>query len=155
MTGHITIAPVPESRRAVLDAMAQTYFREILPDGPRYYPAALDRYWVEQGRHPYLIESDAVPIGFALVWNHRDGSHELAEFTIQPAFRHKGVGTQAAGLIFTALGGDWVLGVAEHSPGGMAFWRQCLEGIEGVCEIIEGPPRTKHQVGSFSFRVGR
>ena len=150
MTGRITIAPVPESRRTVLDAMAQTYFREILPEGPPYFPAALDRYWIERGRHPYLIEQDGTPIGFALVWNHADGTHELTEFTIQPAFR-----TVAAGLIFDALGGDWVLGVAAQSPGGMAFWRQCLAEIESVCEISERAPRTAHQVGSFAFRIAR
>ena len=155
MTGRISISPVPESRRAIIDAMAAAYFDELLPEGPRFYPAAIDRYWIERGRHPYLIEQNGAAIGFALVWNHPDGTHELTEFTIQPAFRHQGIGTQAAGLIFAALGGDWVLGVAENSPGGMEFWRQCLDGIDGVCDVAEAPPRTRHQSGSFSFRVER
>ncbi len=155
MTARISIAPVPESRRAVLDGMARSYFREVLPNGPAFFPNALDRYWIEPGRHPYLIEQDGVPIGFALVWNHPDGTHELTEFTILPAHRHQGIGTQAAEMIFLALGGDWVLGVARNPAGAMVFWQQCLEACEGVCEITRRPPRTANQAGSFSFRVER
>lgn len=155
MTGKITIKPVAEANRGVLDTMARTYFREVLPNGPTYFPNALDRYWIEPGRHPYLIEQDGDPIGFALVWNHPDGTHELTEFTIQPTHRHQGIGTQAAEMIFQALGGDWVLGVAQHPQGAMEFWQRCLENSEGVCEITALPPRTANQIGSFSFRIGR
>ncbi len=151
----ITISPVPESGRAPLDAMTKVYFAELLPDGPVYYPSALDRYWIEKGRHPYLINGNGAPIGFALVWNHADGTHELTEFTIQPAYRHQGIGTQAAHLIFNALGGDWTLGVATNSPGGMAFWQQCLTECENACDITPGPPKTAHQCGSFTFRIER
>jgi len=155
VTKRITIHTVPETRRTELDTMALAYYREILPQGPPFFPAALDRYWIEAGRHPYLIAQDGVSIGFALVWNHRDGTHELTEFTVQPAFRHLGIGTVAALLVFESLGGDWVLGVAKQSPGGMAFWQQALETGENVTEITQGPPRTVHQVGSFSFRIER
>ena len=151
----LSIEPVPEHNRSVLDKMAKTYFAELLPEGPIYDPSALDRYWIEKGRHPYLINLDGAPIGFALVWNHADGTHELAEFTIRPEHRHQGIGTQAAHLIFNALGGDWTLGVAILSPGGMTFWQQCLTDCENACEIAAGPPKTPHQVGSFAFRIER
>jgi len=71
----LSIAPVPEQDRAVLDDLAKAYFAEIFPDGPNYYPSALNHYWVEKGRHPYVINLDGMPIGFALVWNHPDGTH--------------------------------------------------------------------------------
>ena len=155
MSAKISIKPVSEARRSILDAMAKSYFREVLPHGPAYFPNALDRYWIEPGRHPYLIVQDDKPIGFALVWNHPDGTHELTEFTIQTTFRHQGIGTQAAEMIFQALGGDWVLGVAQHPPGAMAFWQKCLENCEGACEITPQAPRTPNQAGSFSFRIER
>ena len=155
MSGTLTIAPVAERDRTLIDAMAQNHFRELLPNGPPYVPQTLDRYWQEGGRHPYLIALDGMPIGFALVWNHAAGMHELVEFTIQPAFRQRGLGTEAAIMIFEALGGDWVLGVAQHSPGGMGFWRGCLEACPAIEEVIEGPPRTANQQGSFAFRVHR
>lgn len=151
----VSINPVPEASRDVIDQMAKAYFTEVLPDGPCYYPAALDRYWSEKGRHPYVIKADDTPIGFALVWNHGDGTHELAEFTIKPAFRHKGIGTQAAHLVFNALGGDWTLGVATQSPGGMAFWQGCLADCENICEIQTGAPKTVHQCGRYTFRIQR
>jgi hypothetical protein len=40
----LSIAPVPEQDRAVLDGLAKAYFAEIFPDGPNYYPSALNRY---------------------------------------------------------------------------------------------------------------
>jgi len=46
----LSIAPVSEQDRAVLDDLAKAYFAEIFPDGPNYYPSALNRYWVEKGR---------------------------------------------------------------------------------------------------------
>ncbi|MFT6676832.1 MAG: putative acetyltransferase [Sulfitobacter sp.] len=155
MSGKITLSRVAEPDRAVLENMAKRHFSEIFPDGPLFYSAALDRYWIETGRHPYLIQLDGRPIGFALVWNHADGCHELAEFTIEPAFRKQGIGTEAATMIFGALGGDWVLGVAKHAPDGMAFWQKCLEGCDDIHEITLGPPRAAQQCGSYSFRVGR
>ena len=151
----VGIVPVAEAKRTELDGMAKTYFAEILPEGPPYYPAALDRYWAEPGRHPYLIHGDNRAIGFALVWNHADGTHELTEFTIKPQYRHQGLGTQAAHLIFNALGGDWTLGVATNSPGGMAFWQQCLIDCENTCEVIPGAAKTARQCGSFTFRIER
>tara|TARA_R110002094_G_scaffold206484_2_gene177078 strand:- start:238 stop:705 length:468 start_codon:yes stop_codon:yes gene_type:complete len=155
MTPKLTITPVREAHRDQLDRMAKGYFRELMPDGPPYVPQTLDRYWTDPGRHPYLIELDGAPIGFALVWNHPDGVHEMVEFTILPDHRQQGIGTQAAVLLFEALGGDWTLGVATHSPGGMAFWTRCLTASETICGIAQGPPRTAHQQGSLSFRVLR
>lgn len=151
----ITLTPVLETDRARLDAMAKSYFADLLPNGPLYFPASLDRYWSEKGRHPYLIQGNGSPIGFALVWNHACGTHELAEFTIRPEHRHKGLGTQAAHLVFNALGGDWTLGVATNSPGGMAFWQHCLAECENACDIKPGPPKTVNQCGSFTFRIKR
>ena len=155
MSPRLTITPVSEAQRDKLDTLARSYFREILPNGPAYFPNALDRYWIEPGRHPYLIALDGTPIGFALVWNHKGGVHELVEFTIVPDYRKAGLGTDAASMIFQALGGDWVLGVGRHAADAMAFWQQCLEACEGVFDIQTGPPRTANQIGSYTFRVAR
>lgn len=139
----------------MLEAMAAAYFAEVLPQGPPFVPGTLDSYWNTRGRHPYLIWLGETPIGFALVWTHPDGTHELAEFTIGRQWRHKGYGTNAAHLVFNALGGDWALGVAKASPGGIPFWAQCIAACEGACEIVQGPPKTKTQSGSFTFRIAR
>ena len=155
MTLRVSIARVQEKNRQTLDSIAAAYFAETLPDGPLYFPAALDRYWVEEGRHPYLIYLGDQPIGFALIWNHHDGTHELAEFTIQQEYRHKGIGTEAAQLIFNTLGGDWTLGVTAGAPGGMTFWEKCLAACDDACEIVVGPPKTAQQVGRYSFRIQR
>jgi predicted acetyltransferase len=155
MIPRLTISPVREAHRGQLDQMAKGYFRELMPDGPPYVPQTLDRYWSEPGRHPYLIELDEKPIGFALVWNHPDGVHEMVEFTILAAHRHKGIGTQAAILLFEALGGDWTLGVATHSPGGLDFWRTCLNACDSITDITLGPPKTSCQQASLTFRVLR
>ena len=152
---RLSITQIPEARRAELDAMARSYYAEVLPDGPPFVPVTIDAYWRDRGRHPYLITIGDDPIGFALVWTHADGTHELAEFTIRPPWRNKGHGTDAATLIFEALGGDWTLGVAAQPPGAMNFWRQCLDSIETAHDITQGPPRTPSQSGSFTFRIAR
>ena len=155
MNDLLHILPIQRSDRPMLEAMATSYFAEVLPGGPPFVSGTLDSYWTARGRHPYLISLGDTPIGFGLVWTHPDGQHELAEFTIRRPWRHKGLGTQAAHLIFAALGGDWTLGVATASPGGIPFWRQCLQACEGACEITHGPPKTKTQCGSFTFRIER
>lgn len=155
MTEHLRISQVPLEDRPILEAMAASYFAEILPNGPPFVPGTLDSYWTAKGRHPYIISLGQTPIGFALVWTHADGTHELAEFTIGKPWRHKGYGTEAAHMVFGALGGDWTLGVAAASPGGLPFWAHCIAACDGACEIVQGPPKTKHQNGSFSFRIAR
>ena len=155
MTDRLTIAPVPQADQPLLETMAASYFAEILPSGPPFVPGTIDSYWTTRGRHPYLVMLGRTPIGFALVWTHPDGTHELAEFTIGKPWRHNGYGTDAAHLVFGALGGDWTLGVATASPGGIPFWSQCIAACDGVCEIVQGPPKTNSQNGSFSFRIAR
>lgn len=152
---RLTITQIPETRRAELDAIARSYFAEVLPDGPPYVPVTLDSYWRERGRHPYLIEFGTEPIGFALVWTHADGTHELAEFTIRPEWRHRGFGTDAAEMIFLALGGDWMLGVSSEPPGALTFWQHCLDTIEAAHEVNEGPPKHAAQSGCLTFRIAR
>lgn len=155
MSPRVGVRPVAVAERGVIDDMARRYYAEVLPNGPLYHPRMLDRYWSEAGRHPYLVEVDGAPAGFALVWNHDDGTHELAEFTVRPEFRHQGIGTQAALLVFESLGGAWTVGVSRHVPQAMAFWDSCLHGAQELFDIEEGPPRTGNQSGSFTFRVAR
>lgn len=155
MPDQLHIVPVPASRRTELLALARAYYAEVFPHGPPFVDGALDPYWTTRGRHPYLIERGTDVIGFALVWTHPDGLHELAEFTILPEWRHKGLGTEAAHRIFSALAGDWVLGVAAQSPGGMDFWQQCLTSFEDAHDITSEPRRTPSQIGSFRFRIAR
>jgi len=152
---RLSITQVCESRRTEIEAMAHAYYAEVLPEGPPFVPTTLDRYWRERGRHPYLIDLDGVRIGFALVWTHADGTHELAEFTIRPDWRHKGLGTDAAEMIFEALGGDWTLGVSREPPGALAFWQQCLDHIDAAHDVTSGPPKYRTQSGSFTFRIAR
>ena len=148
---RVSITLVPEYDRAVLDDMAQTYFAELLPDGPEIYPSVLDQYWAEEGGFAYLIDWAGVPIGFALVRVKPDASHELTEFTILQNMRQKGLGAEAAQKIFRKHPGLWTLGVASKSPGARKFWQHCLNQPCWIADVTEGPPGSAHQICSFSF----
>jgi predicted acetyltransferase len=78
-------------------------------------------------------------------------THELAEFTIHPDHRRQGIGTQAAYLVFNALGGEWTLGVVENSPGSMAFWEQCLAECEKRLRDYDRPAQNAASMWQLQF----
>jgi predicted acetyltransferase len=83
-----------------------------------------DAYWVEPGRHPFLIRVDGRIAGFALV---RAGSpHDMAEFFVMRKYRRGGVGVIAARAVFAKFAGEWQVRELAANVAAIAFWRRAI-----------------------------
>lgn len=93
----------------------------------------LSRDWlVNPHVEPYLIHSDGMPAGFAIVGRHpfqymsQDRDFKLCEFFILASHRRRGVGQAAAGQVFDRHRGRWELTILPDNQRAQIFWRSVL-----------------------------
>ena len=96
-------------------------------------PEWLLRWFRDERTHPLLILATGQPAGFALVARPLTPSapgqapvHEMAEFYIRSVHRRRGIGAEAAALIFRRFGGDWRVSEARRNTPAVAFWRRVI-----------------------------
>jgi predicted acetyltransferase len=168
---NVTVEPAPPAERATIANLLELYLdefsavdgRQIGPDG-RYGYAALDLYWHEAGRYPFIIRADGKLAGFALVMERRllDGAssgHLVAEFFVLRGCRRRGVGTAAATQLFDRFPGPWWVGEHAENRAAQAFWRAVIgryasgayreetwcepDGERGVAQVFRSLPDPK------------
>ncbi len=110
-------------------------FSEFLPlqrgtDGRYGYPD-LPLYWTDPSRHPFLIQVDSQPGGFALVkrGSERSGNDhawDMVEFFVLQSQRHRGVGLAAAQQLFTLFPGPWEVRVLPANRAAIRFWDRVI-----------------------------
>jgi predicted acetyltransferase len=94
----------------------------------------LDHYWVEEGRHPFIIHVDGKLAGFALINRHTllPGSQwSVAEFFVLRKYRRQGVGKQAAFRVFDQFRGAWEVAQIQDNIPAQKFWRKIIDEYTG------------------------
>jgi predicted acetyltransferase len=89
----------------------------------------LDHYWVEKGRHPFIVCVDGKLAGFVLVNQHTHipgNEHSIAEFLILRKYRRRGIGKRVAFHIFDLFPGNWEVGQTESNTVAQQFWRSVV-----------------------------
>jgi predicted acetyltransferase len=89
----------------------------------------LDHYWVEEGRHSFIVCVDGKLAGFVLVnqYTHIPGNeHSVAEFFILRKYRQRGIGKGVAFHIFDLFSGKWEVGQTESNTVAQQFWRNVV-----------------------------
>ncbi len=115
-------------------------------EGAFGYPY-LDRYWVEEGRYPFLLRVAGKWAGFVLVRDtlapggeaspQGEASpcgemvHTIAEFFVMRKYRRMGLGRQAARAIFDRFAGRWQVSELTENLGAQAFWRKVIGEYTG------------------------
>jgi predicted acetyltransferase len=166
MSVHITLAA--ESEKSVLRNLLQLYlydFSEFTGEDPGplglYEYQYLDLYWIESGRHPFLIYKDGKLAGFVLVhrYNYLTGEPNcwvIAEFFVLRKYRGKRVGEAAALLIFERFPGDWQVAQISTNASATTFWRKMIQRFtQGNYQEVmleserwHGPVQMFHSSGS-------
>jgi predicted acetyltransferase len=138
----IDLIAVPEADKAALWRMLQRYLAELSafdrsqPADSAFPYHHFNKYWQEAGRWPFWIISEGKIAGFALVRRTEDGTTEMAEFCIEPAFRHTAIGTAAARALFAHFPGRWQLSELKRNLPAIAFWRHVLRDYADFEERI-------------------
>ncbi len=118
----VTLAPAPATAQRLISRMVADYLDELGLEAP-IARSSVPLYWVEPGRTPFLIHENSALVGFSLVRHLAPGSFELAEFSILPGMRNRGLGQQAAALTFARFPGAWRL---KAVPTARRFWPRTI-----------------------------
>ena len=135
---QVEVLPAAAAQTSILANLLQLYahdFSEFLDveigeDGKfTYNPLPL--YWMEAGRHPFLIWVDGKLAGFALVkkgsaFSGNENAWDLAEFFVLRGYRRRGIGTVAANQLWRRLPGSWEVRVMQLNVAAQRFWKQVI-----------------------------
>jgi predicted acetyltransferase len=148
----------------VVAALLDDYLRELVghrevavgATDSASYPY-LTVYWVEPGRHPFLVRHNGAVVGFALIRGPASlgcSMFQVAEFYIAPESRRLGVGREVVASLWRQFPGAWELQVHARNTAALAFWSSCIEAA-----VLEPPVVTKVQAADgnrvqFTFHVG-
>lgn len=140
---QVEVLPAAAAEASILANLLQLYahdFSELLDveigaDGKFTYHS-LPLYWMEAGRHPFLIRVDGKLAGFALVkkgsaFSGNENAWDLAEFFVLRGYRRRGVGTLAANQMWRRLPGSWEVRVMQLNVAAQRFWKQVISDFVG------------------------
>jgi predicted acetyltransferase len=147
--------------KPIIHSLLQPYLAELsgLPDeypiykdenGVYLYPY-LDAYWQENVRFPYLLYSNAVLAGFALVRKDK-ARWEMSEFYVKPEFRRLGVAEACAMAIFQRHPGTWSIGFNKHNLPSRALWKKLAVRLSDG-DITDGETDASHDYLLFTVDV--
>ena len=140
---------VEKSKEQILYNLLQKYLYEMTA----YYDDPMDEngnfpykylpyYFTEKDRQAFFLYDDDVMIGFALINTHsftrEPVDNCIAEFTIFPAYRHKGKGLEAIEALWAVRKGSWQLKYSTANQVGAAFWEKVKEKYNGQEHKLEG-----------------
>jgi GNAT superfamily N-acetyltransferase len=80
---------------------------------------------------------------------------DVAEFFVLPAHRGRGIGRQAATLLWDRLPGQWVVRVAQANVAALSFWRNAVQSYTGGRFSVSERPAMSGSWHLFSFRSTR
>jgi predicted acetyltransferase len=105
----------------------------VEPNGV-FAPAAWHRrFWKGRGRRLFVLRVRGRLAGFALT---RERAHfagaaarEIGEFFVLRKYRRRGVGTQAARVLFRRFPGRWELAELTWNVAAQRFWRRVIRRV--------------------------
>ena len=107
--------------------MTRYYDNEMDENGDYHY-GYFDAYFTEAARKAFLIYDDRALAGFAMVnpysYFEQAVDYVMAEFTVFPMYRKKGIGMAAAEQILNSFRGKWEIKYNEKNSGAMEFWNR-------------------------------
>jgi len=138
---EIELCPVSLKEKALLERLMELYLYDFsefdsadVDDQARYGYPYLERYWVDEGRKPFLIRVNGVLAGFVLVVEHSflgAAGHMIAEFFVMRKFRRMGVGRAAAFGAFDLFRGHWEVSQVFQNFPAQEFWRKVIAEYTG------------------------
>lgn len=108
----------------------QVYSGDSLEDSKTY--KYLPSYFTDPDRAAFFIHAKGEINGFILVNTHTiltKGAHSIAEFYVVPSARRKGVGENAAKLVFGNFPGNWEVAQMETNIPAIHFWRKTIRAF--------------------------
>ena len=108
---------------------------QLLDNGVFKLSKYIDLYWIEEGRHPYILKLAGKLAGFVLERYNEDGMNEIAEFFVLNKYRKLGAGTFMANELFKKYKGKWEIRTLLKNERAQEFWRKVVKSASnGIYE---------------------
>jgi predicted acetyltransferase len=130
--------------REWIERVYREYLVDLAAGGTGVFPALavtgqatqelLGTWFRDDKSVPFVILRGAEPAGFALVQRTSaaphgpQAAHRLTEFFIRRPFRRRGLGREAAMLLFRRFEGQWLVSESMRNRDAVAFWRNVIGG---------------------------
>jgi predicted acetyltransferase len=163
---QIEVNPASPDEQHILENLIQLYAHdfsefhnvELDADG-RFLYKPLPLYWLEPGRHPFLVRIGGKLAGFALV---RRGSQvsgdatvwDMAEFFVIRGFRRRHIGTDVAVEVWRQFPGRWEIRVMESNQSAFCFWERATAAFTGEAVRPGRFEKNGEEWYVFSFESG-
>lgn len=129
-----------------------TYYADDLDESGNYPYPYFDAYFTDRDRRALLLLEDGRLVGFALLNRHseigREIDYGMAEFSILPKERGRGLGLCAARSLFEGYPGRWEVKYSAANLAGKSLWSRAAEPY--------GPQKTVLPTGEevLAFETG-
>ena len=104
------------------------YYDNEMDENGNYHYGWFDAYFIEPERQAFFIYSADKLAGFAMInpysYINENPDYVMAEFTIFPAFRGRGLAAESAERILTAFGGSWEIKYNEKNTAAKCLWNK-------------------------------
>lgn len=104
------------------------YYDDVMDEEGNYHYGCFDSYFEEPDRHAFFLLEGETLVGFAMVNRHsylgQTPDHVLAEFTIFPMYRGRGLAAQGAKALFEKFPGSWEVKFNEKNTAAKALWQK-------------------------------
>lgn len=117
------------------------YYDDEMDDQGNYLYKYFDHYFIEPSRKAMFILFDNKLAGFIMLNNYSYVNHAtdnvIAEFSIFPIYRKKGIAQKAAELLYSQYPGTWELKYNLSNISAANFWIKSTEKFKPVVYELE------------------
>lgn len=132
------------------------------PENGLYEGCEVKSYFEGEDRYAFLVKVGEELAGFVLI--HKNGTNpdtewNMGEFFIVAKFQGKGIGKQAAHLVWQQFPGSWEVTVIPENTPALAFWRKTVndftsgEYSEEMKAVYPGRQQPNRYILSFKMPV--
>lgn len=144
----IELQLVKDSEKELLYNIFQKYLYEMtkyyddeMDDKGNYLYRYFDNYFVEPTRKALFIIRNRKIVGFMMLNNHsyinQKPDYVIAEFSIFPMYRKKGIAQEAIALAYSQYPGKWELKFSLKNKSAVNFWRKSTETFKPIVHQLE------------------
>ena len=162
MTKNVKLRVFTSDDKQLLFHLLQLYIYDLEGSGIRgiqidyetgiYSFPSFDSLFEVSSRVPIGIYLDAMPIGFALLYEPLapGADYDIAEFFVKRAFRRRGVGSKAVALLAGEYTGTFIVTALSENEAAVRFWQSAIS--KNVALSLEGgSPHYDPQFVDYKF----
>ncbi|MBW3698239.1 GNAT family N-acetyltransferase [Vibrio sp. T187] len=137
----VELKPITKESRIILENLFPYYIYDMSefmrwnPDERglfTYNNDNFDKYWLDEGHHPFFIYADGELAGFVLIrpYPQQPSTYDIEQFFVLRKFSGRGVGKLAFNKVVNTFPGQWQVRVLLENLGALSFWKSVISKVD-------------------------